>query len=66
MRNFDDIKRTPRTVPLIQPQTSKTYTNAVSDVKNTIDRLQKEGYNVEIKEQDEKEYYEIILRINKD
>lgn len=61
--DLDDVNRTPRIVPLINPK--KSYTNAVNDIKNTIARLQKEGYRFETKEQDENGYYEIILRINK-
>ena len=62
--DFDEKNPTPRIIPL--KSISKTYTTAVNDIRNTINNLQREGYHLDFKEQDENGYYEIILRINKE
>ena len=59
--DFDEINPQPKIVPI-----KLNYTKAIDSVKETVRQLNNQGYKIQLNEQDNNEYYEIIFRINKE
>lgn len=59
--DIDSVDSNPKIIPM-KPK----FDTAVNNVKNLAKQLTTEGYKVDIKEAESSDYYEIILKINKE
>lgn len=59
--DMDSTNPTPRIIPI-----KSNFNSAIDSVKNLANQLKNQGYKIDINEENNIEYYQIVFRINKD